>query len=140
MKKVVILILTCLLSFSISAKTVITVNKTSYKCAVSFKTGTVKIINGKKYLGFSISDINLSDLYMHKKSLESSVDSQWLNSGERYYLPMYVNNGIGPINIHFTIPERKSDYNRYLSINIDKYLPSFCFKRKKKRIRFILLD
>jgi hypothetical protein len=134
----IIFFLTLLLSFGASAKTVITLNKSSSICSVNFESKkSYKRIKGQKYLRFRITDIKLSDLYMAKGSLESSVDSQWLNTGERYYISAYINNSIGPKHIGFEIPQRDEEWNRYIDIDIDKYLPCFCFKGMEKPNRCV---
>ena len=126
--KTTILFLTLLISVSASAKTVITLNKTSSICSVAFESkASGKRIHGQKYLSFKIQDIKLSDLYMAKGSLESSVDSQWLNTGEKYYISAFINSSIGPKHIPILIPKKDEDWNRYVDINIDEYLPCSCF-------------
>jgi hypothetical protein len=132
-----IYIIICSLFFApvASAKTVITLTKSSQYCSVSFKTSEVKRINGKKYLGLNISDIDLVGLHMSRHILETSVSSQWLNTGERYFVSVYVNGSIGPKHIPIEIPERSDDYSRYIDINIDEYLPEQCFGRQKIRFR-----
>jgi hypothetical protein len=134
-----ITLLFCLfLSFGSIAKTVIALNKTSSSCSVAFESkASSKRIDGQKYLRFKIQDIKLSDLYMAKGSLESSVDSQWLNTGERYYISAYVNSSIGPRHIPIDIPPKDNDYNRYVDIDIDKYLPCSCFSGADKPARCI---
>jgi hypothetical protein len=134
----IIFFLTLLLSFGASAKTVITLNKSSSICSVNFESKkSYKRIKGQKYLRFRIQDIKLSDLYMAKGSLESSVDSQWLNADERYYISAYVNHSIGPKHIPITIPKRDEDWNRYIDIDIDQYLPCSCFSGADKPARCI---
>ena len=136
--KTTILFLTLLISVSASAKTVITLNKTSSICSVAFESkASSKRIQGQKYLSFKIQDIKLSDLYMAKGSLESSVDSQWLNTGERYYISAFINSSIGPRHIPVLIPEKDKDWNRYVDIDIDEYLPCSCFTGADKPSRCI---
>lgn len=136
--KTTILFLAILVSVNASAKTVITLNKTSSICSVAFESkSSSKRIKGQKYLKFKIQDIKLSDLYMTKGSLESSVDSQWLNTGEKYYISAYINSSIGPRHIPILIPEKDEDWNRYVDINIDEYLPCSCFTGADKPSRCI---
>jgi hypothetical protein len=130
--KIITLSLLLTLSFLTQAKTVLTLTKSSSICSVSFESKySSKRIDGEKYLKFKISDIKLGDLYMAKGSLESSTSSQWLNTGEKYYISAYINNSIGPKHIPIVIPKRDDDWNSYLDIHIDKYLPCKCFKDSK---------
>ncbi len=136
--KTIILFLTLFISVGASAKTVITLNKSSSICSVAFESkSSSKRIKGQKYLKFKIQDIKLSDLYMAKGSLESSVDSQWLNTGERYYISAFINSSIGPKHIPILIPEKDKNWNRYLDIDIDEYLPCSCFTGADKPSRCI---
>lgn len=65
---------------------------------------------------------------MAKGSLESSVDSQWPNTGERYYISAFINPSIEPKYIPVLIPEKDENWKyRYVDINIDEYLPCSCF-------------
>jgi hypothetical protein len=123
------------LSFNASAKTVITLAKSSSSCSVGFETSTVNRIDGKRYLGFDITDINLADLYMARGVLETSVSSQWLNTGERYFISAYINGSVGPKHIPFEIPIKSDDYNRYVDIDVDEALPCTCFKGVEKPTR-----
>jgi hypothetical protein len=125
------------LPFILQAKTVITLTKSSSICSVNFESKkSYKRIAGDKYLRFKISDIKLSDLAMARGQLESQVDSQWLNTGEKYYISAYLKdkkgNYIGPKHIGFTIPERGKDWDRYIDINLDDYLPCSCFRGANK--------
>lgn len=125
------------LSADALAKTVINVNKSSSACSVAFETGAVKRIGGEKYLGLNIPDIKLGDLHMVKGSLESSVSSEWLNTGEKYFISAYINYSMGPKHIPITIPQKSEDNNRYVDINIDKYLPCSCFTGAEKPDRCV---
>jgi hypothetical protein len=136
MKKLLLLPL-LLLPFLLNAKTVITLTKSSAICAVNFESKkSSQRINKQKYLRFKISDIKLSDLAMSRGQLESQVDSQWLNTGEKYYISAFVKNKkgnyIGPKHIPLTIPPKGADYDRYLDVDIDEYLPCSCFRGVNK--------
>lgn len=130
--KTTIFLLSLIISSSAFAKTVITLTKSSSICSVAFQTGGVKRIKGRRYSGFEIQDIKLSDLSMTKGSLESSVDSQWLSSGERYFISAYINSSIGPKHIPMVIPKKYNGGDKFLDINIDKYLPCSCFEGVEK--------
>ena len=135
MKKYTLLALSIFfLSSSVFAKTVITLTKSSHHCSVAFESKKdSQRINDLKYLRFRIDDIKLSDLTMSKGSLESSVDSQWLNAGEKYYISAYINHSIGPKHIPIVISEKESgNRDDYVDINIDEYLPCGCFKGPEK--------
>ncbi len=48
---------------------------------------------------------------MAKGSLESSVDSQRLNTGERYYVSAFINSLIGPKHIPILSSKKYEDWN-----------------------------
>jgi hypothetical protein len=135
--KAILIIVTLALSIGVYAKTTITLTKSSAICAVNFESKkSSQRINKQKYLRFKISDIKLSDLAMSRGQLESQVDSQWLNTGEKYYISAYAKdkkgNYIGPKHIPLTIPPKGADYDRYLDVDIDEYLPCSCFRGVNK--------
>ena len=135
MKTILCVLSLMVLSFGASAKTVVTLTKSSPYCSVAFETSAVKRIDGKRYLGFDIADIDLADLYMTKGTLENSVSSQWLNAGDRHFISAYINASIGPKHIPFEIPSKSEDYNIYLDIDVDQALPCTCFKGAEKPSR-----
>ena len=131
----VLILMLLFAAFNVSAKTVLTLTKSSPFCSVDFVTSEVKRIDGKRYLGLDSSDINLADLSMAKGTLESAVSSEWLNAGEQYFISAYINHAIGPKHIPIVIPYRSEGYSTYLDINIDEILPCTCFKGAEKPMR-----
>lgn len=126
--KILLVFLTFLLSTQISAKTFITLNKTSSTCSVEFKSKSLyKIIDRKQYFKFQALDIKLSDLHMANDSSIVSVASQWLNAGEKYYISAHINNSTEPKHIPIIIPKQDSEHNQYIDIELDEYLPCSCF-------------